>query len=179
MFKWFQKNKKSDETLKQLDSALEEATLLGLELNEEKNIVLSTFKMLCCDSEGNIPDDRRVSIIFGPVGKIVASLIDVPEGYSMTVEESQALDKKSFEYHSTNQNGTRHTIDLFQSDLDKHLEIRIWFDNVKAFTPDQEEVPIETLFINAKNAWDHMGNQSIQDSFGLVPAERIDEVLRD
>lgn len=57
-----------------LSAALNEASLLGFEVDKEKRIAAATFNVLSLPQTGLVPDDRRVQMIFRPVGKVVASL---------------------------------------------------------------------------------------------------------
>lgn len=57
-----------------LGVALNEASLLGVELDPEKGAVGVTFEVLTLPPEGPAPDDRRIQFVFHPVGRVVASL---------------------------------------------------------------------------------------------------------
>lgn len=57
-----------------LGIALDEADLLGFEVNPERRIAGATFRVLTLPESGPLPDDRRVQLLFRPVGRVAASL---------------------------------------------------------------------------------------------------------
>ena len=57
-----------------LNTALNEATLLGADIVTERRLVAATFSVLTLPPEGPSPDDRRVQFIFHPVSRVAASL---------------------------------------------------------------------------------------------------------
>jgi len=58
-----------------LGVALNEATLLGIELDTRNRRVGATLSVLTLPvDEGPMPDDPRVQLLFAPVGRVVASL---------------------------------------------------------------------------------------------------------
>lgn len=64
-----------DEELRhRIGLALNEATLLGVEYNKEKNLVACSFALIAMDKDGNVPEDNRLLFIFKPVGRFAASL---------------------------------------------------------------------------------------------------------
>lgn len=64
-----------DEELRhRIGLALNEATLLGVEYNKEKNLVDCSFALIAMDKDGNVPEDNRLLFIFKPVGRFAASL---------------------------------------------------------------------------------------------------------
>lgn len=65
---------KIDEELRhKIGLALNEATILGVEFDEEKKLVSVSFAVVAMDKDGNVPDDNRLLFIFKPVGRFVAS----------------------------------------------------------------------------------------------------------
>ena len=54
--------------------ALNESDLLGLEVDPERRIAAATFRVLTLPEEGPMPDDRRVQVLFEPVGRVEAAL---------------------------------------------------------------------------------------------------------
>jgi hypothetical protein len=58
----------------QLGVALNEADLLGFEVEERRRIAAATFRVLTLPAEGSPPADRRAQMLFRPVGRVVASL---------------------------------------------------------------------------------------------------------
>lgn len=58
-----------------LGVALNEATLLGIELDTQRRLVGATFGVLTLPPNGgSMPDDRRVQFILAPVGRVAACL---------------------------------------------------------------------------------------------------------
>lgn len=64
----------SKDEISGLNIALNEAELLGLEVEEGRKLATGTFSVLSLPKHGPMSDDRRVSIVFKPVGRVVASL---------------------------------------------------------------------------------------------------------
>jgi len=62
-----------DELRHRIGVALNEATLLGVEFDKEKNLVACSFAPIAMNKEGNVPEDNRLLFIFNPVGRFVAS----------------------------------------------------------------------------------------------------------
>ena len=65
---------KPEELRHRIGLALNEATLLGVEFDKEKNLVACSFALVAMDKDGNVPEDNRLLFIFKPVGRFVASL---------------------------------------------------------------------------------------------------------
>ena len=65
----------SDDQRHDLDVALNEATLLGAEVDAERRAAALTFSVLSLPpDDGPPPHDARVQFILGPVGRLAASL---------------------------------------------------------------------------------------------------------
>src|SRR5262245_48155130 len=80
-----------------LGVALNEATLLGIELDTYSRRVGATLSVLTLPADGApMPDDPRVQLLFAPVGRVVASLRqgrwDDPDAAVATVTAEQLLD---------------------------------------------------------------------------------------
>jgi hypothetical protein len=63
-----------DELRLDLGVALNEADLLGFEVDPRRRIAAATFRVLTLPPDGPLPDDRRAQMIFRPVGRVAASL---------------------------------------------------------------------------------------------------------
>ncbi len=63
----------NDELRNRIGIALNEAILLGVEFNREKNTVGCSFSLVAMDQDENVPEDNRLLFIFKPVGRFVAS----------------------------------------------------------------------------------------------------------
>jgi len=57
-----------------LNVALNEADLLGFEVDPERRIAGATFSVLTLPESGPVPEDRRVQFVLRPVGRVAASL---------------------------------------------------------------------------------------------------------
>ena len=57
-----------------LGIALNEATLWGVEVDEDRKVAAATFSVLTLPEQGNPPEDARVQFVFSPVGRIAVSL---------------------------------------------------------------------------------------------------------
>lgn len=57
-----------------LDVALDEADLLGVEVDAQRRIAAITFRVLTLPEQGPAPQDRRVQVLLAPVGRVAASL---------------------------------------------------------------------------------------------------------
>jgi hypothetical protein len=56
-----------------INIALNEAQILGIEFDKDKEIVAVTFAPIAIDQDGKVPTDNRVQFVFNPVGRFVAS----------------------------------------------------------------------------------------------------------
>jgi hypothetical protein len=63
-----------EELRNELGVALNEADLLGFEVDPARRIATATFRVLTLPAEGPPPADRRVQMLFRPVGRVAASL---------------------------------------------------------------------------------------------------------
>jgi hypothetical protein len=193
-----------DEELRhRIGLALNEATLLGIEFDKEKNLVACSFALVAMEKNGNVPNDNRLLFIFKPVGRFVASCrkghwddksAEVekfePENILEIVQSFQGLsiygwdfincgdkdfdtwkDRLSFDYLTVNEDGLTNTIDLFQEGGNRHIDIRIWFDDFEILTPKYESVELEEFLENGKRGWDAVyANNDKMNNFGIFPA---------
>ena len=58
----------------ELGVALNEADLLGFEVDAVRRLAGATFRVLTLPAEGQPAEDRRVQMLFKPVGRVIASL---------------------------------------------------------------------------------------------------------
>jgi hypothetical protein len=63
-----------DELRNDLGVALNESDLLGFEVDPDRRLAGATFRVLTLPREGMPPEDRRVQMLFRPVGRVAASL---------------------------------------------------------------------------------------------------------
>jgi hypothetical protein len=64
----------TEEGIYGLGVALNESTLLGLEVSAQDRVAAATFAVLTLPEHGNAPEDTRVQFLFAPLGRIAASL---------------------------------------------------------------------------------------------------------
>lgn len=178
--------------------ALNEADLLGFEVVPERRAAAATFRVLTLPEDGPPPDDRRVQIVFHPVGRVAASLrngadyasaevvpfaieellatvesfgglpvygwefIDLPERNFRTWSDRLSLDWTSGE------DGRSHSITVFQESGDRTLEIRVWFDELKIYDPEFNEISIDAFIDGGERWWDgfYEGDEQT-DGYGL------------
>ena len=90
-------------------------------------------------------------------------------------------DRLSLKHESGNE-GISHTLDLFQDDRNRILDIRIWFDNIHFLTPDYTEIPMEEFIAAGKRAWDAImlqNDKKTQDTFAIYPGVPPESLLRE
>ncbi|MCW7494671.1 hypothetical protein ND861_18605 [Leptospira sp. 2 VSF19] len=79
-------------------------------------------------------------------------------------------DRLSFDFNSNHTSGLTNTIDLFQENYNKHIDIRIWFDSFDILTPNYESVELEEFLENGKRGWEAIySNNPRMQSFGIFP----------
>jgi len=190
-----------------INLALNEATLLGVEFNREKEIVVVSFSPVALDEKGQVPEDNRVQFFFKPVGKFIAShrlghwddksaqtIQFEPEQILEKVEEfghcsiygwkfinrkkesdSNWLDKLSFDYNSTNNHGRQHSIGFFQEGEDKHIDIKIWFDEFEIYNSKYDKIDLQTFIENGKRGWDGIYSGNASGTFNIFPLKTENE----
>lgn len=79
------------------------------------------------------------------------------------------MNRLSFQYESQQTHGRLHTFDLFQEGDNKHIDIKIWFDELKIYNPENQLVDLQTVINNGKRAWDGIYNGSATDKFNIYP----------
>ncbi|CAH0258109.1 MULTISPECIES: hypothetical protein [unclassified Pedobacter] len=195
---------KIDEELRhRIGLSLNEATLLGVEFDREKNLVACSFSLVAIDKDGNVPQDNRVLFIFKSIGRFAASYRNghwdnktaevekfEPEKISEIVQCFEELsiygwdfincgdndfdtwkDRLSFDYSSGIDSGLTNTIDLFQEGGNRHIDIRIWFDEFEILTPTYQAVELEDFLANGKRGWDAVyANNDKIGNFGIIPS---------
>ncbi|MBN8699578.1 MAG: hypothetical protein J0L54_08185 [Chitinophagales bacterium] len=191
----------SQDIIDGINLALNEATILGVEFQKEKEIVVVTFSPVALDINGQVPTDNRVQFVFKPIGKFIASyrlgrwddksaqvvkfepeqiLEKVEEFKHVSIygwefincnDENHWLDRLSFDFNSENQHGRQNTIDLFQDGGNKHIDMKIWFDDFEIVNPKYEKIELQTFIDNGKRGWDGIYYGNASDKFGIYPAK--------
>lgn len=184
-----------------LDTAFNEADVLGVEFDEKRNLIGCTFRPIMLDKDGHVPEDRRVQVILKPVGRLVASLRlgnwNDEHAAVEKFEPGQLLEKVqsfgghiygaeffncgdarfeswkgrlSFDWTSTATTGFANTLDIFQQGLERHLDIRIWFDELSIFNAKREPIEIHEFIASGQRGWDaiYSGNPKTH-TFGVIP----------
>jgi len=101
----------TEERCRGLDVALNEALVLGFEVDPERRYAAATFLVLTLPEEGPAPEDRRVQLLFRPVGRVSAGYWQrenpdapwqlIPFGIDQLLDVVQALDHPAVEGWST------------------------------------------------------------------------------
>ena len=90
----------------------------------------------------------------------------------------------SFDYSTGEKIGLTNTIDLFQEGENRHIDLRIWFDDFQILTPKYEPVDLEDFLENGKRGWDAIyANNDKMGHFGIIPAtsdnvQKLKSVIR-
>ena len=193
----------SDDQRHDLDVALNEATLLGAEVDPEWRAAALTFSVLSLPpDDGPPPDDARVQFIVGPVGRLAASLRNGRWDDAHAAVEEFALnrllevvmsfkglpvygwefvdrpeadkfatwsDRLSLDWRSE-PDGMSHTLDVFQEGYDRHLDLRIWFDELRVFTPEHDEIALDDFAAGGVRWWDGLyANDPRTAGHGIAP----------
>lgn len=66
--------------------------------------------------------------------------------------------------------GLSHALDLFQEGYDRHLDLRIWFDELRMFTPEHEEIAFDDFAAGGVRWWDGLyANDPRTAGHGIAP----------
>ena len=152
------------------------------------------------DDGAEPPEDSRVSLSLSRVGRVVASLrrsrwdddsasavpfslgdllatvqsfggspvygwefIDIEKGFAGW-SGRLSLDERLGE------GGDTHSLTIFQEGVDRHLDVRIWFDHLRVLRPDHTEIPVEDFIAGGKRWWDglYSGDPRTRGA-GIIP----------
>ena len=168
-----------------LNIAFNESTLLGAEIVPERSLVAVTLDVLSLPPEGPPSDDRRIQMILHPVGRVAASLrlghwddddakvvpfeaealLSIVEGFKSAIYGWEFFDveagfdnwrdRLSLDYRSGD-DGNSHSITLFQEDANRHLDLRIWFDQLQLKNPDGQELDVSEVIAGGTRWWDDL-----------------------
>ena len=85
-------------------------------------------------------------------------------------------ERLSFDYTRGDSIGLTNRIDLFQEGFERHIDIRIWFDDFEIMTTTYEKVELSEFIENGKRGWDavYENNDKMED-FGIIPATNENE----
>ena len=174
----------TDEQKHALGAALEEATLLGVEVDADMRSAAATFSVLTLPEHGPAPADPRVQFRFERVGRVAASLrlgrwndasaavvpfrldelLSTVQGFGglavygaefFDCEDDFATWQDRLSLDWRSEAGDlTHSIVLFQEGHDRHLDLRIWFGDLEIRSPSGEPIGFEEFYAGSKRWWD-------------------------
>jgi len=182
-----------------LNVALNEATMLGAEVDTERRLAGVTLSVLTLPDEGAAPDDPRVQFLFHPVGRVAASLrlgnwndssaevvpfevgelSQIVESFKLPIygwkffdlddDFDQWKDRFSVDYR-LGDDGLSHSVTLFQEGPDRHLDLRIWFDSFGLQDVTGRVLEIADFIAGGKRWWDGLySGDPRAKGLGIVP----------
>ena len=93
------------------------------------------------------------------------AIVDRPEANNFAAWS----DRLSLDWRSE-PGGLEHTLDLFQEGYDRHLDLRIWFDELRVFTPEHEEIALQDFMVGGVRWWDGLyANDPRTAGHGIAP----------
>src|SRR5258708_3697785 len=174
----------TEEEKQGLSIALNEAILLGMEVDTSRNLAAATFRVLTLPEQGLPPADSRVQIIFAPVGRVAASLrlgrwddrearvspFQIDELLSV-VQSFGGLPIYGWEFLDTDDKDfprwsdrlsldlrtdveATHSITVFQAGADRHLDVCLWFNRLEIKDPRGEGISMEAFIAGGRRWWD-------------------------
>lgn len=185
-----------------LNIAFNEATLLGAEVSESRQVAAVTLSLLSLPADGGpAPEDSRVSVILSGVSRLAVSLRGGAWNDESAPVEPVTLDSffddvRSFqgqpiygwEFFDQDadfqrwadrlsldvtliENEAHSSISLFQEGIDRHLDIRIWFDELRITDPSGQSLEFAEVIAGARRWWDAMYKSDPRThGTGIVPA---------
>lgn len=178
----------SEDQATDLGIALNEAELVGVQVEPQQRVVAVTVSVLSLPADsGPPPADGRVQLLLHPVGRIAASLrhghaedpnaqlepfdvtrlgevvasfgqqpisgwsfFDVPDNEDFASwQHLLSLDWRS------GPGGMSHTLSLCQAlESTRHLDLRLWFDEMGVYGPDGRRVPLEEFAAGGLRWWE-------------------------
>ena len=167
-----------------LGIAMTEATLLGAEVNVEERLAAVTLAVFTLPEAGPVPQDRRLQFLLQGVGRVAASLRlgrwDDPTARvePFTIEQllpvvqsfggcaiygwefidrdddiARWADRLSLDWCAP-EVPVSHSVLLFQEGRNRHLDLAIWFQTLRCFTPAMDEVALTDVIAGGKRWWD-------------------------
>lgn len=191
----------SEEERHAIGIALNEATLLGLDVDPNRRVAAATFSVLTLPPKGPSPSDARVQLLFHPVGRVYASLRErdspdaefafVPLAVGQVFEVVQSfgglpvygwefidlLTDETTEWGSlkwqVGVDGLQHSISLFQSSGLRELVIKLWFDELEIRSPDGEKLSLKDFCDGGRRWWDALyAGDPRTEGHGIFPGKR-------
>jgi hypothetical protein len=167
-----------------LDLALCEANLLGLEVRRESRNGAATLAVLSLPTEGPQPEDRRVQLVFRSIGRVAASLrlgdwdderapvqpfelaellptVQSFDGLPVYGELFDVADREISKYSDRlsfdlelTPEGRSRSLRLFQEGVERHLDVWIWFDELVVRDPKGVVIPTDEFVAGARRWWE-------------------------
>ena len=166
-----------------LNVALNEATLLGTEVDPARRTAALTLSVLTLPADGPAPVDDRVQVILHPVGRVAASLrlgrwddveakvvpfeitelLAIVESFKVPIYGWEFFDRdEDFEEWENRlsldrrlgDEGMSQSITLFQAADERHLDLRIWFDSLRVNDPTGRRLDLAEFVAGGKRWWD-------------------------
>ena len=174
----------ADDQKRGLGAALEEAVLLGVEVDADLRCAAATFSVLTLPEHGPAPEDPRVQFRFERVGRVAASLrsgrwddasaavvpfrleellptvqgfggLAVYGGRFFDCEGDFATWQDRLSLDWRSDAGDLiHSISLFQEGHDRHLDLRICFGDLEIRSPSGEPIDFDDFYEGSKRWWD-------------------------
>ena len=167
-----------------LGVALNESTLLGVEIDTSRCLAAATLALLTLPEVGPMPRDTRVQLRFEGVGRAAASLrrghwndpnapVEVfrVEQLLAIVRSFGGLPIYGWQFIDQDadiatwdarlsldwrcpEQEVAHSMRLFQEGPDRHLDLAIWFRTLRFQTVDGRELPLADVIAGGKRWWD-------------------------
>jgi hypothetical protein len=166
-----------------LGVALNEATLLGVEVDPSRRVAKLNLGVLSLPVEGSAQQDREVQILLSPVGRVCAVRSAAGAVQSFAIDELLRVvqdfggcpiygwefldtrftkpDQVSLDVGFPEPEGRGHSIAVFQDGGVKgRLDLWIWFDALKVLTSAGDPVPLADFIEGGRRWWDalHAGD---------------------
>jgi hypothetical protein len=184
-----------------LGVALNEATLLGAEIDIDRRLAGITLSVLTLPLEGPPPLDSRIQMLLSPVGRVAASLrnglwndpnakvvrfeidqlLEVVEGFKepiygwkfFDVEDDfeEWKDRLSFD-RCLGEGGRCHSLSLFQEGADRHLDLCIWFDDMEIRDASGRVLQLNEFIAGGERWWNAMSEGDARtEGAGIYPSK--------
>ena len=167
----------SDEEVAGLGVALNEATLLGVEVDPTRRLAELTLSVLSLPVEGPATHDPRVQILLSPVGRVCAVRFVDGDVQTFTMDQLlwvvrdfggcpiygwqffdtpyTELTHVSLDVTFPGPGGFGHSLAVFQEGGVKgRLDLRIWFDALTVRTPAGDPVSVADFIGGGMRWWD-------------------------
>ncbi|MEM9083242.1 MAG: hypothetical protein AAGB34_06555 [Planctomycetota bacterium] len=167
-----------------LNVALNEATLIGVEVSEAHQVAVITLDLLTLpDSECPTTEDARVSVVLRSVSRVAVSLrngnwndraatpqpvtlasisgtvrsfrgqpIYGEEFFDQEEDFQKWSDRLSLDVFFRKESSAN-SITLFQEGAERHIDLRLWFDDLSIVTPQGQPLEPKHIIARAERWW--------------------------